>query len=86
MKTSPVTTETNCVICDGMTPKLCPQCGGSLKWVGRGPGWMNADQWDAVKAGDYYCTTCPPDPAVNVHYKYFDEADLVVVEPHHNED
>jgi hypothetical protein len=34
--------------------KTCIECGMKLEWVGSGPGWMNSDQWDACKAGDYF--------------------------------
>lgn len=34
--------------------KKCFDCGKTLKRVPRGPSWMNDDQWDAIKAGDYY--------------------------------
>jgi len=34
--------------------KKCFDCGKTLEWVGSGPGWMNRDQWDATKAGDYF--------------------------------
>jgi hypothetical protein len=37
-----------------MTEKRCFDCGKILKWVGPGPSWMNNDQWDAEKAGDYF--------------------------------
>ena len=37
-----------------MSDRKCFDCGKILKWVGNGPGWMNSDQWDAEKAGDYY--------------------------------
>lgn len=37
-----------------MTTKTCFDCGKVLSWTGSGPGWMNAEQWDAVKAGDYF--------------------------------
>lgn len=38
--------------------KLCFDCGRELKPIGSGPGWMNSDQWDAVRAGDYFGETC----------------------------
>jgi hypothetical protein len=34
--------------------RKCFDCGKTLEWVGRGPGWMNSEQWDAEKAGDYF--------------------------------
>ena len=37
---------------------LCPTCGGQLERVPRSTN-MNSDQWDAVKAGDWFCETCP---------------------------
>lgn len=39
--------------------KTCPQCGAPLVRVPNST-WMSGDQWDAVKAGDWYCGTCPP--------------------------
>lgn len=46
---------------DKLTPAVgqigaakCPACSRTLSWVGPGPGWMNSDQWDASKAGEYY--------------------------------
>ena len=40
--------------------RLCPQCLGSLKYVSQSSGSsLNSDQFDSVKAGDYYCTSCP---------------------------
>ena len=39
---------------------------------------MNAEQWDATKAGDYFCKTCPPDDGKR--YRYFMETDLVGTE------
>ena len=37
-----------------MTNKRCFDCGKKLEWVGSGPGWMNREQWDATKAGDFF--------------------------------
>lgn len=41
-------------------PKLkkCPRCGGNLCTVPPSK-WLNSDQWQASKAGDYYCVFCP---------------------------
>lgn len=36
----------------------CPQCGGTLQRV-PGSNWLNSDQYAAVKAGDWFCETCP---------------------------
>lgn len=35
----------------------CPKCNKVLEWVGSGPGYLNSEQWDATKAGEYF-TTC----------------------------
>jgi hypothetical protein len=37
-----------------MATKTCFDCGKVLSWTGSGPGWMNSEQWDASKAGDYF--------------------------------
>lgn len=34
----------------------CPDCGKTILSTGRGPEWMNSEQWDASKAGDDYAT------------------------------
>lgn len=34
--------------------KKCFDCGKPLESTGPGPGWMNSEQWDASKAGDYF--------------------------------
>lgn len=43
-----------------LLPHACPQCGHALHEVPRHSTWMNDDQYNAVKAGDWYCGTCPP--------------------------
>lgn len=35
---------------------ICAKCAKALESVGRGPEWMNSEQWDASKAGDYFAT------------------------------
>ena len=37
-----------------MTDRKCFDCGKTLEWVGRGPGWMNSEQWDECKSGEYF--------------------------------
>jgi len=37
-----------------MACKKCFDCGKALEWVGPGPGFLNREQWDALKAGDYF--------------------------------
>lgn len=36
----------------------CPKCKSVLKRV-RNESLLNAEQFDSVKAGDWYCETCP---------------------------
>lgn len=36
---------------------ICPECGKELNIV-PGSKCLNPEQWDSVKAGDYYCTKC----------------------------
>lgn len=36
----------------------CPKCNGVLERVPPS-NWLNADQYAAVKAGDWFCETCP---------------------------
>jgi hypothetical protein len=44
-----------------MTKQLkCPACSGEIKRVRPSPGSsLNRDQFDSIKAGDYFCPTCP---------------------------
>jgi hypothetical protein len=38
----------------------CPTCGGELERVRIPEGCMfNRDQWESMRAGDWYCETCP---------------------------
>jgi predicted RNA-binding Zn-ribbon protein involved in translation (DUF1610 family) len=38
---------------------LCPKCGKLLKRVRQSAySMLNRDQFDSVKAGDYYCDSC----------------------------
>jgi hypothetical protein len=38
---------------------LCPQCRKPLARVSPDSGMLNREQFDAIKAGDWYCNTCP---------------------------
>jgi hypothetical protein len=40
---------------------LCPNCGRRVEPVTQSISCLNSDQFDAVKAGDWYCTACPED-------------------------
>jgi hypothetical protein len=42
--------------------RRCPNCGGELERVRQGgSSYLNADQFDAVKCGDWWCERCPPE-------------------------
>jgi len=58
-------------------PPTCPQCQAILHRVRRGADSpLNADQFDAVKAGDWYCSVCAGAEAKRTTYKYWWEKDL----------
>lgn len=38
----------------------CPGCRGPLVAVTNDTGWMNDEQFDSQRAGDFYCAKCPP--------------------------
>ena len=55
---------------------VCPQCGKPLVRVTQDTdSYLNAEQFDSVKAGDYFCETCKDD-STKTGYKYFWEKDL----------
>ena len=37
----------------------CPQCGGDLQPVRYPGGYLNRDQWESIRAGDWLCELCP---------------------------
>ena len=50
----------------------CPECGRKLEKVVRSPySPLNEHQFDAVKAGDWYCAGCPSNDRGNSGYRYF---------------
>lgn len=54
----------------------CPKCGGVLYEVRYPEGCMlNRDQFDAVRAGDWYCMICKGKQAAS-GYLYFWDLDL----------
>lgn len=56
---------------------LCPLCRRELFPVLQEPGSViNEDQFDAVRAGDYYCTSCPTNGRGNTGYRYFWKGEL----------
>ncbi len=60
-------------------PYKCPGCGGKLGHVPPSK-WMNDEQWDASKAGDYFCDECPESVGTastsDTGYAYFNEEHL----------
>lgn len=59
-----------------MNPHKCPKCGGQLFEVRYDPNSMlNRDQFESIRAGDWYCTTCKSDKAKS-EYEYFWEREL----------
>ena len=55
--------------------KKCFDCGKELTWTGRGPGWMNSEQWEDTKAGDYFAKC---DNAISLNGNcYFNETNGV---------
>lgn len=61
----------------GIRLPTCPQCGGPLLKV-RQPSespW-NADQFDSMKAGDYYCQHCPDNGRGKSGHCYWWEREL----------
>ena len=49
----------------------CPKCNGPLKEVTyQSNSMLNRDQFDAVRAGDFYCTSCKGSKSSS-GYKYF---------------
>lgn len=54
----------------------CPECDKILKPVVQRIGsWMNEEQFDAVKAGDYYCQDCKGDRG-NTGFRYYWKIEL----------
>lgn len=41
------------------TPK-CPECAAPLHTVRYPGGYLNADQWSSIRAGDFYCNSSAP--------------------------
>lgn len=55
----------------------CPQCGGPIVAVRQSPNSpLNSDQFDASKAGDYYCETCPSNDRGQKPLCYWREREL----------
>jgi hypothetical protein len=50
---------------------FCPQCEGELVRVTQVGGWMSDEQFDAVKAGDWYFPVCPSNDRGQKPYCYW---------------
>lgn len=60
----------------------CPGCGKPLQKVKQSPNSMlNAEQFDAVRAGDWFCETCPGNGRAAGGYRYFWDGDLSIRSP-----
>lgn len=56
----------------------CPDCRKPLAKVTRSRSSMlNDDQFDAIRAGDWYCATCPTNNRGNTPYRYFWDRELL---------
>lgn len=62
--------------CNANRPRsyACPDCGNELVRVKR-PLYLNEDQWDATKAGDFYCVACAGERG-GTDYRYYDSGEL----------
>lgn len=64
-------------VCKRLLITTCPQCGGRLEAVTYpSDSMLNRDQFDSVRAGDWYCTSCKGVEARS-GYKYWWNSDLV---------
>lgn len=62
--------------CKRLPISACPQCGGRLEAVTYpSDSMLNQDQFDSVRAGDWYCTNCKGVEARS-GYKYWWDNDL----------
>lgn len=60
---------------------VCPLCGGRLERVEQSPhSMLNKHQFDAVKAGDWYCRVCPSNDRGQKPLCYWWDSELP--EPH----
>jgi hypothetical protein len=59
-----------------MSKRMCPKCGRELKAVTYpADSYLNRDQWDSERAGDWYCDNCPSEVARS-GFSYFWEFDF----------
>lgn len=48
----------------------CPTCGTKLERVPDSK-WLNPDQYNSIKAGDWFCTVCPDNNRGHTCYCYW---------------
>lgn len=63
--------------CSKAIKNACPTCGETLVAV-RYSGYLNSDQWDAIKGGDWYCNTCT-DPSIVNGKKHWHDRELETI-------
>ena len=60
-----------------MSNPNCPQCGEPLQRVRQSENSMlNSEQFDAIRAGDYFCEGCPPNGRSRTAYCYWWESEV----------
>lgn len=61
--------------------RYCPQCSRPLERVYQDSNSMlNSYQFDAVRAGDWYCASCPSNGRARTSYRYFWNHELQMFE------
>lgn len=59
-----------------MTNPTCPQCGKALFEVPRHSRSLNDDQYESVKAGDWWCASCPDNGRGATGFCYWTDAEI----------
>lgn len=54
----------------------CPTCGTPLQEVRYEGGYFNRDQWDSMRAGDWFCDRCPSNGRGNTSFRYWWQREL----------
>ncbi len=63
----------------------CPDCGKPLEKVRQSAtSPLNAEQFDAMKAGDFFCDACPSNERGNAQLRYFWKRELLGQCQHEN--
>ena len=57
---------------------LCPNCQKRLKAVHFDPqSMLNRDQFESIKAGDWFCSTCTGDRGKRTGYRYYWDREVI---------